>query len=547
MFLMIIFDTDYYGMAGRSKWFLKSISHAKANNWMVITHEYLGKHYNEYAMDCAERFYNEFEMRRLDAKEYAEIRKGFVPDSIFREIEERFISRTEELLFLFEKRVFQLEDCLIQMIDKELEKSPGERVEGNFNCLDCFKSVHYLGEHYGCPVIPYSFSAIRKMHGYRQTLYFADLGGCMRSSLRVEQSYKNYCKGEGLFPVFSRRELLAVFGKDKNLPLLRLLDGKPKYEVGICKTPNSIYPYDFLKFKYTDVDAYYDARKSFGEDSIVIREHPNIPWNGSDKGFKKEHQRNDPISFLLSCERVVSVNSQILLKALLWNRAVCLKGDLSSFGFMCNRDINETKRADINALNYYIFGYLIPAELMFNADYWKWRINEKPSEYDIYKRHFEYHLKYFDLEKRIIYNNNEEERFRHILMKRGCCDSLIDELVQNQSPVNYDYEVLYSKLAVDSDSATEAYEIFSLNKNEGGKISSDFELRNEERVKSLHFYPFVDVGGFADICSITVDDEKIDVKDGFVYFDKIDGKRIFEIMLSAGRHRISIEWEYYFK
>ena len=90
MFLMIIFDTDYYGMAGRSKWFLKSISHAKANNWMVITHEYLGKHYNEYAMDCAERFYNEFEMRRLDAKEYAEIRKGFVPDSIFREIEENF-------------------------------------------------------------------------------------------------------------------------------------------------------------------------------------------------------------------------------------------------------------------------------------------------------------------------------------------------------------------------------------------------------------------------------------------------------------------------
>lgn len=32
MFVMIIFDTDYYGMEGRLKWFLKNLSHAKANN-----------------------------------------------------------------------------------------------------------------------------------------------------------------------------------------------------------------------------------------------------------------------------------------------------------------------------------------------------------------------------------------------------------------------------------------------------------------------------------------------------------------------------------
>lgn len=547
MFVMIIFDTDYYVMEGRLKWFLKNLSHAKANNWMVITHEHLGRHYKEYAMGCAERFYNEFEMRHLDSKEYEEIRKGFVPDAIFEEIEKRFVSRTEALLFLFENRVLQLEDCLIQMIDNELKNSPGERVEGIFNCLDCYKSIHYLGEHYGCPVIPYSFSAIRKMHGYRQTLYFADLSGCMRSSQSAEQSCRNYLKSECPFPIFSRRELLALFGKDKNLPLLRLLDAKPKYEVGICKTPNSIYPYDFLKFKYTDVDVYYEAKQFFEEDSIVIRDHPNIPWNGSDKGFRKEHQRNDPISFLLSCERVVSVNSQILLKALLWNRAVCLKGDLSSFGFMCNKDIKETKRADIDALNYYIFGYLIPAELMFDAEYWKWRINKKVSEYDIYRKHFEYYLKYFDLEEGIIYNNNETERFRYILMKRGCCGSLIDKLVRNQAPENFDYEVLYSKLTADSDSALEVLQIFSLNKSEEGKISSVFEVRNEDCLKCLYFYPFADVGGFADIRSITINDEKTDVNEGFVYFDKTDGKRVFEIRLPAGKHRISVEWEYYFK
>ena len=214
---------------------------------------------------------------------------------------------------------------------------------------------------------------------------------------------------------------------------------------------------------------------------------------------------------------------------------------------MCNKDIKETKRADIDALNYYIFGYLIPAELMFDAEYWKWRINKKVSEYDIYRKHFEYYLKYFDLEEGIIYNNNETERFRYILMKRGCCGSLIDKLVRNQAPENFDYEVLYSKLTADSDSALEVLQIFSLNKSEEGKISSVFEVRNEDCLKCLYFYPFADVGGFADIRSITINDEKTDVNEGFVYFDKTDGKRVFEIRLPAGKHRISVEWEYYFK
>lgn len=55
------------------------------------------------------------------------------------------------------------------------------------------------------------------------------------------------------------------------------------------------------------------------------------------------------------------------------------------------------------------------------------------------------------------------------------------------------------------------------------------------------------MGGFADIRSITINDEKTDVNEGFVYFDKTDGKRVFEIRLPAGKHRISVEWEYYFK
>ena len=88
--------------------------------------------------------------------------------------------------------------------------------------------------------------------------------------------------------LFSNRELLAIFGKEKNIPLLKIMDYEPEHELGICKIANTIYPYDYLKYPYTDTDLYYEARKKLKTTDIVIRDHPGIPWNGNDKGPKKE-------------------------------------------------------------------------------------------------------------------------------------------------------------------------------------------------------------------------------------------------------------------
>ena len=43
--------------------------------------------------------YNEFEMRRLDSKEYEEIRKGFVPDAIFEENLQNIMSADNRAFF----------------------------------------------------------------------------------------------------------------------------------------------------------------------------------------------------------------------------------------------------------------------------------------------------------------------------------------------------------------------------------------------------------------------------------------------------------------
>jgi len=546
MFVSIILDTEYYGMEGRDKWFLKNLSHAKENNCMIITHEQLRQCYKRCAENCAERFYKEFEMRKLSEKEYEEIKKGFVADRIFEELETRFVSRTEMLLYLFEKRYEPLEEEIIRLIDEELEKNGDDKVEAIFNCLDCFPSVLYLGEYYKCPVIPYCFSAIRKMHGYRQTLYMAGPEGSFRAPNKVVKEYETYLEAGEKLLSFSRRELLALFGKEKNLPLLRLLDSEPQYELGICKTPNGIYPWAFLRFQYTDADVYYEARKRFEASHIIVRDHPNIPWNGTEKGPRKEHQRNDPLSFILSCKRVATVESQLPLKALLWNRTVYMKGELAAFECMCEKDMESTAKADVNALNFYIFGYLIPAELMFDRGYWGWRLKDHPTPYEVYKKHLAFYLGEFDLDEETMRNMTEEERFRYILTGRKCSPLLIEELVRNKAPENVNYDVLYSKIVLQSTEGT-AQEVVCINEVVQGEVSSVFRFEADNTYHGIDFYPFVDVGGFAEIRKLRVDGIETTFEGELQYFEKANGRKRLECEVTSEFHEVIVEWKYCFR
>lgn len=131
-----------------------------------------------------------------------------------------------------------------------------------------------------------------------------------------------------------------MFGKEKNIPLLKLLDCEPEYEVGVCASAWNIN-HNFLKFKYTDDDIYYECKKVYPAGKVTTRTHP-IGYDNM--GIGREHFRNDPVSFLLSCKRIAGVQSQMLLKAILWNRVVYTKGDFLPFAFLCEKDIESEKK-----------------------------------------------------------------------------------------------------------------------------------------------------------------------------------------------------------
>lgn len=540
MFVTIIFDTEYMGMDERHKWFLKNLSHAKDNNWLVITHEHLYKHYYEYLDYCAERFYNEFEMRKLDAEEYDIICKGFVPDEIFESKEKEMGSRTEFLAFLFQNRYLELEQCLVSIIDSELKRRSEEKVEAIFNCLDCFRSVKYLGEYYNCSVIPYVFSAIRKVHGYQQTLYMTSMDGNLYSSNDGVRRYKKFEEENKKVMTFSRRELLSLLGKEKNIPLLQLLDCTPKYEIGVCAEAYNV-SHTFLNFKYTDDDIFYECAQTFPADQIKTRIHPMVY---DSLGIGRDHLKNDPVSFILSCKRITSVQSQMLLKAMLWNRTVYMKSNFLQLSFLCEKDIESTQKVGIVPLNYYIFGFLIPSGLMFDVEYWRWRINENPSEHEIYNTHLSYILKCLGLEADALPSGDERGRFAYLLRWRHCSEELIDDLLDNHVPTDLNFEVMNSKLEIGK-IVTVEQSLNCINQYKEGRVYSRFIVECKDNMDFLRFYPFVDVGGKAKLLCLQLDETCLIKKGDYVYYSKSNGyEECRNLEIRPGRHIVDVMWEY---
>ena len=200
---------------------------------------------------------------------------------------------------------------------------------------------------------------------------------------------------------------------------------------------------------------------------------PNILWNNTSIAEVKEHTRNDPISFILGCKRIACVESQIGLKALLWNRSVYCKEEFAVFSWIGEENIESLGKADDMKLNYFMIAYLVPSKYMFDVDYWRWRVQSNPTEFEIYMKHFSYYAEQFNLDLSEMSKMVEKERFAYILQKRDVDQSEIDSLLE-ENDVNNDKA---------QDVEAESKEAVS---NDGQAIVDDFQKDNDAVQKALN-------------------------------------------------------------
>lgn len=520
MFVTVIFNVEYMDIASRKMWYLKNLLHCKDNGWIMITHDYIRKHFEDLQDSITDRFIDQFEMRRFTLEEVKDVEQYFVPDEIFNDLEKEKGSRTEMLFDLNAQLNPRLHECLKQIFTQIKQRHTTENIEGIFHCIESFESLRVIANELNCPLINYSFSAFRKVHGYRQTLYFANNEKFWNAN-ECKERYHNFVKdNHASFPLFTNEELIAIIGKEHTLPLISLINSRPRYEMGICCECFSLVPQVFSVKPYTDDDIFYECKRLYGSDKLKVRSHAA---HLNDIQVDRSEVHNDPVSTILSCKRVTAVQSQILLKSLLWKRTTVLKTNSLPFSYLCSDNYTSDKSVDIRGLNYFIFGYLIPSDLMFSNDYWKWRLTN-PSETEIYQHHLDYLLKILGINKDILMSSKGKERFNYLLETRGCDKQLIDNLLNDSIVDNVNWDVASSKFDVLTSDSMKSY--WRVNtEDEDGVLRSELSV-DVKGVELIKFYPLYDMAGFAKLNSVKVNGKSVKLNDSissFKYMPKSKG------------------------
>lgn len=535
MFISVVIRAEYTPYSYRANFYQQCLNACLDNKWILITNEYMKHHHKEMQDGISDRFIREFNIRKITSKEFDSIEQYYIPDKIFEEKENSFGSRTEMLLYMAKERFKELENSLEEIIDTIKGKHPGEEIDGMFYCSETCESFRQVCNIYNIPLIPYLFSAIKEPHGYRQTLYYANLKGFLYNSTENEERYNNYLKENSEdIPVFSNKEIIAIIGKERTLPLLQVINHQPKYEMGICGECYAIVPSFFAYNPYTDDDLMGECNALYNEEEIDIRSH----------AFQLDHIRidrselhNDPAPFILSCRRLSSARSQIMLKVMMWRRTAIMKKNTHSFCFMCEKDYTSQDLADIRALNHHIFCYLIPNDLMFSDEYWKWRLS-RPTEADIYKYHLNFYTKKLGLPAELFKERDEMKRLEIILRSRCCDEEIIKDVLEDNQNYDIDYYAATSRFVYNGNSH------WRLNKLANGKLESSILLVNEGG-DVIEFYPMDDVAAFTKIEEVTINGETVIKNTDYEYMKKVSGHYTFKIK-GIGCNPIKVEciWQY---
>lgn len=535
MFISIILNTEYMDIASRSKWYLKNLLHCKENGWILITHEYMRTHWQQLQEEITPSLFTSWEMQPFAAEDVRDVEQYFIPDNLFETIEKQCGSRTEMLYQLSSTSNVLIEEVFQNIINEIQFKHPNEKIDGIFHCLEAWQFLRDISQKHNIPLISYSFSAIRKPHGYRQTLYHTNVKTCLNSTEESLERYNRYYAEEDkTIPVFSNRELLAMFGKERTLPLIQLINHQPHYEMGICTECFSVIPQFFMHNKTTDDDVRFECEKLYDKSQIVVRNHSlQVDY----MQLNRDTVHNDPAAWILSCRRLTAARSQIGLKILLWGRTAVIKPDTLGFSFMCEKNYTSTRKVDLRALNFYLFCYLVPNDLMFSGEYWQWRMTN-PTETEIYKHHLDFYIEKLNLPESILTEQDEPTRFKSLMQSRGCDEELINILLEDKHDFNIDYNTASSRIVINGKS------YWRLNKIENGVRHFHIELN--ESADTIDFYPLDDVAGCARIVSVSVNGKTIDISNltDFRYMPKVSGHYSLPISPTAGKTIIDIAWDY---
>ena len=237
-------------------------------------------------------------------------------------------------------------------------------------------------------LITQELSSVRKVN-YRMTLSYFSFADKFDNDYCLNLFYKFQKEKQKSLKMLSREELLALLLYTEDLKLIKELQKPPIYELGISPPFKNDYLYEIYKNESLD-KTLATINKMFTPNEVTIRYRIEPDTEIGNPNWYLDNSSRATY-WILKCKRILTYVSNIAFDAMLFGKTVYLLTDNMPFSF---KSINhfqykDESVVDTEYLNFMIFGYFVPWDLMLNQEYIEWRLTNPPI-IDIYTKHQNY-------------------------------------------------------------------------------------------------------------------------------------------------------------
>lgn len=388
--------------------FIKAVSFARKYHWPVIAQKQYFDDIENIKGFFSENLLEHFEYEMIGKQDLQKIVPVVIPEEIEKRYIDKFPSQTDAYLSSIKNAWDEMEQFFEQAVDR-LEKDAGEKIEA-FYTLPNQAFLENAARRKQIPVIHFEWGPFRPAM-YRKTAYFDFYHVVMGLRERYENFIKN--QEDKQVPMFTRQEILALFLEKDYLQYV-YANRQPSYEMGVATGYTTIGEYSAYNM-VSLMEIQSKVAKKFHEDEVCWRMHPEDPQHAQ-LSVKNRSDHKNTADFILDCKRVLSMSSNVIFEAMMFDRAGYDIG-FSHYSFQGNHkiDLLEDKKPDIRFLNFAVFSYFIPYEFLNSPEYIRFRLS-RPAETEIYNYHLHYYLNVWGIKRDIL---KEKDKLQIIMQARG--------------------------------------------------------------------------------------------------------------------------------
>lgn len=312
-------------------------------------------------------------------QELSSLSKRTIDPAVFDDVQQQLLSNNLVWKHLLTQRHAGLENELSRIL---IEISSAYKIEA-IVAWGNTPSLSRVAQHHGLKVIHHEMGPLRSP-SYVHTAYFdfSGVNGNTEASSRFTD-FKNNTDANQL-KTLSLKALLSIFGEEQYFgEIFKAIPSQ--FDIGVplqVEDDSNILAFS-NGFNNYEVIAFARSHSN----QVLIRKHPF----GHADYFSAQDDSKSVIEFIKRVSRIITINSSIGFEAMLYGKSCQVLGD-SPFTFIANPPKGEPDNNLLVAINFFLFGYLIPFKLLFDCEYYRWRLGE-PSEIEIYNFHLDYYFK----------------------------------------------------------------------------------------------------------------------------------------------------------